>query len=262
MLVVILIRWIVHHSAYHILQRRSLSLAWRLDREMRWLILHETGFTRKRVFTSYLNEVDTVYLFLNWLNTRVSDDRKYVCGRRLYACINTRKFKGLDSREITSLPENKKWFTWHVISIIAENKPHAHHKTHLHTMKVYNTRPSQFWWLRFLLFFVHAVVFTCSKVINALKRQNLWTDMFRKSSKVNLSSAFFAKHAWLRSRNDSYSQFARSPLGTPGTMNPLLFHKYEENALQNMSLAAYVSETNNVNAKGGLQNSGLQFFFL
>ena len=31
-----------------------------------------------------------------------------VCGRRLYACINTRKFKGLDSREITSLPEIKK----------------------------------------------------------------------------------------------------------------------------------------------------------
>ena len=28
-----------------------------------------------------------------------------------------------------------------VISIIGENKPHAHHKTHLHTMKVYNTRP-------------------------------------------------------------------------------------------------------------------------
>ena len=31
--------------------------------------------------------------------------------------------------------------TLRVISIIAENKPHAHHKTHLHTMKVYNTRP-------------------------------------------------------------------------------------------------------------------------
>ena len=28
--------------------------------------------------------------------------------------------------------------TWRVILIIAENKPHAHHKTHLHTMKVYN----------------------------------------------------------------------------------------------------------------------------
>ena len=31
--------------------------------------------------------------------------------------------------------------TWRVISTMAENKPHAHHKTHLHTMKVYNTRP-------------------------------------------------------------------------------------------------------------------------
>ena len=61
-----------------------------------------------KVFTSYFIDVDTFYLFLNWFSTRVGDDRKYVCGRRLYACINTRKFKGLDSREITSLPEIKK----------------------------------------------------------------------------------------------------------------------------------------------------------
>ena len=33
---------------------------------------------------------------------------KYVCGCRLYACFNTRKFKGLDFREITSLPDFKK----------------------------------------------------------------------------------------------------------------------------------------------------------
>ena len=33
---------------------------------------------------------------------------KNVCSRKLYVCINTRKFKGLDSREITSLPEIKK----------------------------------------------------------------------------------------------------------------------------------------------------------
>ena len=32
----------------------------------------------------------------------------YVCGRRLHACFNTRKFKGLDFREITSLPDFKK----------------------------------------------------------------------------------------------------------------------------------------------------------
>ena len=38
------------------------------------------------------------YLFLNWFSTQ------YPCGRRLYTCINTQKFKGLDSREIASLP--------------------------------------------------------------------------------------------------------------------------------------------------------------
>ena len=31
--------------------------------------------------------------------------------------------------------------TWHVISIIAKNKPQSHHKAHLHTIKGYNTRP-------------------------------------------------------------------------------------------------------------------------
>ena len=96
----------------------------------RRLILHETRFTRSRFFTAYFIDIDTFYLFLNWFSTRVSDDWKSVCGRRLYACINTRKFKGLDSREITSLPViKKKWFTWPVISIITKNKPHAHHKT-------------------------------------------------------------------------------------------------------------------------------------
>ena len=85
------------------------ALAWRLDREMRRrLILHETGFSRKKFFTSYFIDVGTFYLFLNWFSTRVSDDRKYVWGRRPYACINTRKFRGLNSREITSLPEIKK----------------------------------------------------------------------------------------------------------------------------------------------------------
>ena len=49
-----------------------------------------------------------LYKYLRYPENCFSEDRKYVCGRRLYACINTRKFKGLDSREITSLPEIKK----------------------------------------------------------------------------------------------------------------------------------------------------------
>ena len=88
--------------------------------EMRWLILHETGFTRQRFVTSYFILSTVEYfrifafyivfdeMFLNWFSTSVTDDQNYVCGRRLYACIVTRKFKGVDSREITSFPEIKK----------------------------------------------------------------------------------------------------------------------------------------------------------
>ena len=38
----------------------------------------------------------------------VSDDRKYFCGRRLYVCINTRIFKGLDCRQITIIARDQK----------------------------------------------------------------------------------------------------------------------------------------------------------
>ena len=65
---------------------------------------------------------------------RVVGSRLYLSGSRLYACINTGKFKGLDSREITSLPDIERVIYMHVISIIAENKSHAHHITHLHTV--------------------------------------------------------------------------------------------------------------------------------
>ena len=87
-----------------LLQRHSVSLAWRLDWEMRRrLILYKTGFTGLRFFIYFLPEqcrvffrIFTFYLFLNWFSMHVSDNPKYVCGRRLYACINTWKFKGLD----------------------------------------------------------------------------------------------------------------------------------------------------------------------
>ena len=79
-------------------------LAWRLDWEMRRrLILHKTEFTGLRFFIYFLLEqcrvffrIFTFYLFLNWFSMHVSDNPKYVCGRRLYACINRWKFKGLD----------------------------------------------------------------------------------------------------------------------------------------------------------------------
>ena len=57
------------------------------------------------------------------------------------------------------------WWAWRAILIIAENKPHAYHKTHLHTMSLTIEVCS----LRFLFFWTTEVI-TCSKVINAFKR--------------------------------------------------------------------------------------------
>ena len=93
----------------------------------------------------------------------------------------------------------------------------------MHTMKVYNTRPWQF----FLFFFFRPVVFTCysNQRFEAIEFVDRHVS---ESSKFNLSKAFFAKHALLRSRNGSYSQFPWSVLGTPGTMTPLLCRKNEE----------------------------------
>ena len=98
-----------------LLQLLTVSLAWRLDPEMRRrLILHVTGFTRQRSFTSYFIDVEyslgCLLFICFWTDSvrAVSDDGKYVCGRTLHECIKTRKFNGLDCREITSLPEIKK----------------------------------------------------------------------------------------------------------------------------------------------------------
>ena len=123
-----------------------------------------------KVFYFLLYRRRYFYLFLNWFSTRISDDRKYVCSGRLYACINTRKFKSLDSREITSLPEIKK-SDLHGTSF--QSLPKINRR--------FITRPSAYneslqyptiavLLIKILIFFDHSVVFTCSKVINAFKR--------------------------------------------------------------------------------------------
>ena len=130
--------------------------------------------------------------------------------------------------------------TWQVISIIVENKPQAHQKVHLHTIKVYNTRPVSLCWVRF--FFSSTEVFTCSKVINSFKREWVIIKLFQAIEFVDRP---VLEKLWLRSRNDSYSQFPRSPLGTPGTPTPFCVLNTKKNGLQIMNLAAYPSDTNN-----------------
>ena len=58
------------------------------------------GFLIPTLLTSRILQVINVYLFLNWFSTRGSDNRKYIWGRGLYACINIKKFTW------ASIPEN------------------------------------------------------------------------------------------------------------------------------------------------------------
>ena len=64
-----------------------------------------------------------------------------------------------------SLLESKNIMNMARHSIIAKNKLQAYHKTHFHTMKVYNARP-----VYSLTIEVFTEAFTCSKVINAFKQ--------------------------------------------------------------------------------------------
>ena len=110
--------------------------------------------------------------------------------------------------------------SFHVISILAENKSHTHHKTYLHTKF---TTPNHRSFANLDSYFFSTTQFQAIEFVDR---------HVSESSKFNLSYAFFAKHAWLRSRNDSTTHFPRSLQGTPGTMSPLLCPKYDENALQ------------------------------
>ena len=58
------------------------------------------------------------------------------CFCRLYACIVIKNYTKIQGPQFEFVMR-----TWHIISLIAENKPHAHHKTLLHTINVYNTCP-------------------------------------------------------------------------------------------------------------------------
>ena len=136
------------------------------------------------------------------------------------------------------------WWTWHVTSIIAENKPHAHHKTHLHTTKVSNIRPVRLpievLLIEILLYFDDRNIYffqsnQCFRVIELVDWPIL--EKFDTFS-INLSEAFFHKNASLsekllyvvnyeacnaagyQSNCNAYPQFPWSLLGMPGTMTP------------------------------------------
>ena len=138
------------------------------------LEIRSRNYTRNMIYSVFyflLYRHRYFYLFLNWFRTRVSDDQKYLCGSRLYACINTRKFKGLDSREITSLPDIKK-NDLHGTSFQSSPKIDRILNTRLICIQWKFTTPDRRKFANYdsYFFFDHSVAFTCSKVINAFKQ--------------------------------------------------------------------------------------------
>ena len=129
------------------------------------------------------------------------------------AGINTRK----SIREkLHHCQRPKTWWTWRVISIIAENKPHAHHETCLHTRKVYNTRPVYSATIE-----VFSEVLSSTKMINAFvirpvqKSSTSFASIFPKLSSQSKAwrwgtsrflftvSTVSARNAWHHDERDS-----------------------------------------------------------
>ena len=97
--------------------------------------------------------------------------------------------------------------------------------------------------LRFF-FFSSTEVFTCSKVINAFKQQNPWTDPFGKSSAsfaLIFPISFFLCMTFVTPR---YPQFPRSPLRTPGTMMTI-WHGHKKKTV--VSLESRFSKASSTN---------------
>ena len=142
-----------------------LSTYW-LKRIIRLLAIWEAiNCTRNRIYSL------KVFQFLLYWRSSILQDIHFLdrIRRFLTELINKRKSRKRD------------------ISIIAKDKPYVHHKTHLRTMKVYNTRPViltiEVVLIKIAVFFVSTTeVITCS---NAFKQWNSWPDPFRKSSTWN-----------------------------------------------------------------------------
>ena len=121
------------------------------------------------------------------------------------ACINTRKSM---REKLHHCQRQKTWRTWRVFPITAENKPHAHHKTHLHAMHVYNNRP-----VYSLTIEVFTEVFTCS-----WKKSTLSSDRIRGPTRSG-KARHLSRQSFLSFLHEIKHGAAS---GTPGAMIPIL----------------------------------------
>ena len=143
--------------------------------------------------------------------------------------------KGLDSREITDVIHRKQKRDEHDASF---QSSHTQHKTHLHTMKVYNTPTSII--AKFahkdssLLGHLSTHLFQSNQRFQAIEfvdrsaQEKFDIFFISKTFLLSLKACFTRyTHDALTSR-DSYPQFPRSRLRTPGTMTSLLAPTHEK----------------------------------
>ena len=113
----------------------------------------------ERAINSTRNRIYSLKLFCFQLYRRryllfVSELIQYACQRRPEIRLRSQAIRVYKYRKIQGPRFQKNYIVARdkkidlhgtsIISIIVENKSHANHKSHLHTMKVYNTRPSLF----------------------------------------------------------------------------------------------------------------------
>ena len=148
-------------------------------------------------------------MFLDWLSTRVwiRENWRASIQAKLHHCQRA-----------------KKWWTWRVISIIAENKPHARYETYFHLIKVHNSWPVsliiEVLLIKIFCFFDHWSIhlFQSNQLFQAI---DSWTDPFRKSS-----TSFALKFPKLSSQNmygalnmSSVTSLFLSPVSTVSARN-------------------------------------------
>ena len=120
--------------------------------------------TRNRIYS-----LNVFYLFLNWFSMLVSMEKRLRSQAiRLYKYTKIQVSWFQRNYIIAKDPKVTFMARTSFQSSPKINRILITYRSHLHTVKVYNTRPSQFCSLRFL-FLDHSVVFTCSKVIDAFK---------------------------------------------------------------------------------------------
>ena len=123
--------------------------------------------------TTYFIDVDTFYLFLKGFSTRFSNDRKERLRSQAIRVYKYTKIQGprfqrnnIIARDQKSDLHGTSFQSSPKINRMLITRPFAYNKSLQHpTIAVLLIKIRIF-------FFAHSVVFTCSKVINAFKRQN------------------------------------------------------------------------------------------